>query len=436
MEYCGKITRNMPGRKRQASVFCGALAIAILIGTAYELPELNYAEITSADKGIVEEMTMNPYRPIDGSINEWNPTGILTQRLVGVKFPVTSLEASAARLKNMDKRISPIISPSDGNISSALAGYLYSGADTAIDLNNTDENSFDHVFPGNTSPGLSGGDTGSDTDYITPNPPEDVIPNPPEIVIPDTPEITVPDIPNQGAPDIPDQGSPDIPDQSTPDIPDQEIPGEPDDGMSPDVPNDGGTADVPSDGTDTSADVLAGFEVNADGMICSFDPGAADVDDGYLVLPNDGCTGIAKGAFDGVGAGISDIEIPDNITYIEDGALVGLSDLFCIWTGEANPSYTNVDGVLFDRDMTTIVSFPCGRIGTYEIPSSVSRIGDYAFANTNLSKLVMIKSLPPEVGSMAFGESGGNGLVISAPTKYLTEFQEIFAGFHVTVQEK
>lgn len=436
MEYCGKITRNLLSRKRQASVFCGALAMVILIGTAYELPELNYAEITSADKGVMEEMTRNPYRPIAGSINGWNPTDILTQRLDGVKFPEASLEASAARLKNMDKQISTIISPSDGNGNSALEAYFYSGSDTAGNLNVTDESASDHPLAGNISPGLSGEESDSAIDHITPDTPENVIPNTPEIVIPDTPEITVPDIPDQGAPDIPDQGAPDIPDQGSPDIPDQEIPGEPDDGISPDVPNDGGTADVPSDGTDTSADVLAGFEVNADGMICSFDPGAAEVDDGYLVLPNDGCTGIARGAFDGVGAGISDIEIPDNITYIEDGALVGLSDLFCIWTGDANPAYTNVDGVLFDRDMTTIVSFPCGRIGTYEIPSSVSRIGDYAFANTNLSKLVMIKSLPPEVGSMAFGESGGNGLVISAPTKYLTEFQEIFAGFHVTVQEK
>lgn len=92
--------------------------------------------------------------------------------------------------------------------------------------------------------------------------------------------------------------------------------------------------------------------------------------------------------------------------------------------------------MLFDKDMTTIVSFPSGRIGTYELPSSVTRIADYAFANTNLSKLVMIKSLPPEVGGMAFGESGGSGLVISAPPDYFEEFQEIFSGFQVTVQLK
>lgn len=413
MEYCGKITRNMLSKRRMLSALGATLAMIILTGTAYELPELNYAEIASADTKMMEEMTKNPYQPIAGNINGWDPAKILTQWPDSVKFPWKNMEAGAVRLKNANMYIGPaVVLPDESGMN--LTGNLYSGPDIAMDHHAAGENTYGK-YP------------------FTPDPPEIVIPGTPENVVPGTPENVVPGTPETVLPDTPENVVPDIPETVLPDTPEIVPPDVPDEGTGTDVPNDGTAPDTPSDGTVNAA---AGFEINEEGLLCRFIPEEAQIDDGYLVLPAEGCTGIAGGAFDNAGEGITDIEIPDNITYIEDGALSGLPELFCIWTGDGNPVYTQVDGVLFDKDMTTIVSFPSGRIGTYELPSSVTRIADYAFANTNLSKLVMIKSLPPEVGSMAFGESGGSGLVISAPPDYFEEFQEIFSGFQVTVQLK
>lgn len=60
-----------------------------------------------------------------------------------------------------------------------------------------------------------------------------------------------------------------------------------------------------------------------------------------------------------------------------------------------NPYCTSVDGVLFSKDMKTLVCFPCGKeISTYVVPEGVEVIADCAFAdNIWLKKIVLPKSL-------------------------------------------
>lgn len=60
-----------------------------------------------------------------------------------------------------------------------------------------------------------------------------------------------------------------------------------------------------------------------------------------------------------------------------------------------NPYYTDVDGVLFTKDLKRIICYPCGKSGkTYVVPDTVEIIDEYAFAyNTNLRKIVLPESL-------------------------------------------
>ena len=82
-------------------------------------------------------------------------------------------------------------------------------------------------------------------------------------------------------------------------------------------------------------------------MICGIqDP--AVVSDGYLVLPSEGCTGIAAGAFADVPVIIAEIYIPANIVHIEEGAFAGLGYLELL-EAEASESYYTEDGVLSRR---------------------------------------------------------------------------------------
>ena len=58
-------------------------------------------------------------------------------------------------------------------------------------------------------------------------------------------------------------------------------------------------------------------------------------------------------------------------------------NLESIEVSEDNPRLTSRDGVLFSKDGTTLMRFPCGREGDYTIPDGVKTIGSDAFSNCN-----------------------------------------------------
>lgn len=66
-----------------------------------------------------------------------------------------------------------------------------------------------------------------------------------------------------------------------------------------------------------------------------------------------------------------------------------------ITVSEENQYFTAIDGVLFSKDLTQLICYPCGKIGqTYIVPDSVEIIGEFAFAdNVNLKKVVLPDSL-------------------------------------------
>lgn len=66
-----------------------------------------------------------------------------------------------------------------------------------------------------------------------------------------------------------------------------------------------------------------------------------------------------------------------------------------ITVAKDNPYYTDIDGVLFTKDLKRLICYPCGKAGqTYIVPDTVEIIDEYAFAdNTNLRKVVLPSSL-------------------------------------------
>lgn len=60
-----------------------------------------------------------------------------------------------------------------------------------------------------------------------------------------------------------------------------------------------------------------------------------------------------------------------------------------------NPYYTDIDGVLFTKDLKRLICYPCGKSGKkYVVPDTVEIIDEHAFAdNTNLRKVVLPSSL-------------------------------------------
>lgn len=66
-----------------------------------------------------------------------------------------------------------------------------------------------------------------------------------------------------------------------------------------------------------------------------------------------------------------------------------------------NPNYTAVDGVLYSKDMTKLISVPIG-MEEIEIPETVKEIGEYAFSYCNALERIIIPKSVETFGNRAF----------------------------------
>ena len=96
-----------------------------------------------------------------------------------------------------------------------------------------------------------------------------------------------------------------------------------------------------------------------------------------LVIPA-GVISIGEWAFAGC-TSLADITIPKSVTEILGGAFGDCGSLTALNVSVDHPIYTSEDGVLFNKDKTTLIYYPTGKTGNYVIPNSVAGFGEYAF---------------------------------------------------------
>ena len=86
---------------------------------------------------------------------------------------------------------------------------------------------------------------------------------------------------------------------------------------------------------------------------------------------------------------LSEVFLPNQVSYIGNNCL-RTRNLQSIIVGEKNPYFCSEDGVLFNKEKTVLVLFPCAREGEYVVPDSVREIGAGAFSeNRVISKVVL-----------------------------------------------
>ena len=100
---------------------------------------------------------------------------------------------------------------------------------------------------------------------------------------------------------------------------------------------------------------------------------------------------------------LTDIYIPAGCTDIDSSPLFfECRKLQNIFVDEKNPNYTSVDGVLFNKDKTMLMSYPQGRGGDYVIPDTVTSIYETAFyGNPTITEIYMPDSIT-DISSAAF----------------------------------
>ena len=78
---------------------------------------------------------------------------------------------------------------------------------------------------------------------------------------------------------------------------------------------------------------------------------------------------------------LAEIRIPSNIRYIDSNTISNsLSHTHAITVAEDNPYFTSVDGVLYSKDMTSLIKYPGAREGVYyHVPDTVTSVSQYAF---------------------------------------------------------
>ncbi|MCL2061833.1 MAG: leucine-rich repeat domain-containing protein [Firmicutes bacterium] len=92
--------------------------------------------------------------------------------------------------------------------------------------------------------------------------------------------------------------------------------------------------------------------------------------------------------------GLTSIIIPNSVTAIGSSAFLGCTGLTSILVDANNPNFSSENGVLFNKNKTTLIAYPAGITGAYVIPNSVTSIGQDAFYGcTGLTSITIPNSV-------------------------------------------
>ncbi|MBE6641630.1 MAG: hypothetical protein E7619_08585, partial [Ruminococcaceae bacterium] len=100
---------------------------------------------------------------------------------------------------------------------------------------------------------------------------------------------------------------------------------------------------------------------------------------------------------------LESVSVPSSVTSISENAFGACTALTSIDVAADNAAYTDEDGVLFSKDMKTLVVYPAGKTATsYSIPVGVETIASYAFSYEDSLKSVTIPEGVTTVGDRSF----------------------------------
>ena len=197
-----------------------------------------------------------------------------------------------------------------------------------------------------------------------------------------TPEVTTPEV------TTPEATTPKEPILTTP-------------GLAYEVNDDGKTCIITYFGTCTESDIsignhIDGYEITAIGDGAFYGTNLTSVTIG------DSVTTIGEWAF-GRCESLTSVTIGDSVTTIDGYAFAYCSTLTSITVSENNTAYQSINGNLYSKDGTVLVTYAGGKTDTFfVVPNIVTTIGDLAFALCSSLTSVTIPDSVTTIGDGAF----------------------------------
>lgn len=116
---------------------------------------------------------------------------------------------------------------------------------------------------------------------------------------------------------------------------------------------------------------------------------------------------IENGVLLEIGEEVRRVTIPADVKQIETTALLLCYKAKAIDVEEGNENFCSVDGVLFTKDMKTLVKYPQEKKeAEYEIPQGVEVVGEYAFVCNDKIKRITMPDSVKKLCNHAFGSCG------------------------------
>jgi len=181
------------------------------------------------------------------------------------------------------------------------------------------------------------------------------------------------------------------------------------------------------------------YDKNKTTLICC--PGAKT---DAVIIP-EGVTTIEQGAF-WYYSRITSLTIPESLTTIEKGTFSFCGYLRTINVSNSNPNYSSEDGMLYDKNKTTLIQCPAEGFGTLTIPESVTTIeermyrgggltsliisenvatiGDYAFGGNTFGSVFNLAIIPQTINRNVFPDLTLNNIPLYVPEESLALYQE------------